>query len=350
MSASVLEHNARALRLQIATVGAVAIFGLVTACSGTSSTATSAHESPRETVPIDGPPPAGFMVFTKAGGTYADDTPFVSQLDGTHERQLAKPGVTCCIRLSPDKTSILGASVVKDGRITVGIYPLSGGPSRALPLPAGTLSLGPGAWVPDGQRIVVQGWDDSDQAASGMYLVDSSDGGHRVRLTHEPLETNDIPGDVSPDGTTLIFLRETAAIGQSTSEGALFIMRLDGTGGIRRLLPSSFVVGLGSMRYSPDGERILFQDGRTSPRGALWTIHPDGSHLTKIFDSSDLFASHPTWSPDGTQILCALNAVADFYTHPPNAFYVMNADGSRLRRVLDDGQFKREAEWFTARP
>jgi dipeptidyl aminopeptidase/acylaminoacyl peptidase len=346
----------------VAIAAAIGLSLAITGCSDTSpQTPTDSDDSgtaatnpvtprpapPSSTIPTGGPPPAGMIVFTKAGGSYADDTPFVSRLDGTHERQLTEAGVTCCIRLSPDKTSILGASLVNDGRITVGIYPLSGGPSRDLPLPAGTLSLGPGAWVPDGKQIVVQGWDDSHQAVSGMYLVDSSDGGHRVRLTHEPRGTNDIPGDVSPDGKSLIFVRERADLGQSTSEGDLFIMRLDGTGGIRRLVPSSFVVGLGSMRFSPDGVKILFEDGRTSPRGALWTIHPDGSHLTKIFDDPDLFASHPTWSPDGTQILFALNPVADFYTHPPNAFYVMDANGSGLRRVLDDGQFKREAEWFT---
>ena len=179
-----------------------------------------------------------------------------------------------------------------------------------------------------------------------MYVVDSADGGHRVRLTHELRRTNDIPGDVSPDGSSLVFLRERAGATGNTSEGTLMIMRLDGTGGIRTLVPPSFVVGLGSVRFSPDGRLVLFQDGRTSPRGALWTVRPDGSHLTKVFDHPDLFASHPTWSPDGPRILFALNPVADFYTHPANAFYVMDADGSRLRQVGPSGPYKREAEWF----
>ena len=126
--------------------------------------------------------------------------------------------------------------MTKDDRITVGVFPLSGGRPRALPLPPGTLNLGPGAWTPDGQQIVVQGWDDSHEAVSGMYVVDSADGGHRTRLTHELRRTNDIPGDVSPDGSSLVFLRERAGATGNTSEGSLMVMRLDGTGGIRALV------------------------------------------------------------------------------------------------------------------
>ncbi|WP_346384403.1 hypothetical protein [Nocardioides sp.] len=315
-----------------------------TSVSTTLDASLSAEPSPVPPFPTGGPVPPGRMVFTRAGSSYADDTPFVSRLDGSHERQLAGTD-TCCIRLSPDGRAILGSTVTKDGRITTGIYPLAGTDPRVLPLPPGTLNLGPGAWTSDGEQIVVQGWDDTHPAAAGMYVVDSSDGSHRTRLTREPRHTNDVPGDVSPDGTLLAFVREDAPGDESTSVGALEVLDLAAPGKIHTLLPSSSQVGL-TVRFSPDGSLILFQDGRTSQRGALWTIRPDGSHLTKLFDDPDLFASHPTWSPDGRQILFALNPVADYYDHPPNAFYVMDADGTGVRQVFDDGQFKREAEWF----
>jgi Tol biopolymer transport system component len=284
------------------------------------------------------------MVFTRAGGAYADDTPFVSRLDGSQERQIGPPD-TCCVRLSPDGSSVLGSVVRNDGRITTGVFPLAGTDSRTLPLPPGTLNLGPGAWTPDGKQIVVQGWDDTHPAAAGMYLVDSSDGSHPTRLTREPMHTNDVPGDISPDGTLLAFVREDQPGDDSTSVGALALVDLANPGDVQTLVPSSSKVGL-AVRFSPDGSRILFQDGRTSQRGAVWTIRPDGSQLTKVFDDADLYASDATWSPDGRQILFALNPVADYYSHPPNAFYVMNADGTGVRQLLDDGTFKREAEWF----
>jgi Tol biopolymer transport system component len=178
-----------------------------------------------------------------------------------------------------------------------------------------------------------------------MYLIDAVDGGHRLRLTREPPDTNDNPGDVSPDGRTLAFLRERAPADQATNVGTLMIMSLQGRRQVRQLGPSS-TVGYGSIRFSPDGSKILFQDGRTSPRGALWTIRPDGTGLTKIFHDPHLFASHPTWSPDGSKILFALDPVADYFTHPANAFYIADADGTNLHKILDDGDFKREAEWF----
>jgi Tol biopolymer transport system component len=289
------------------------------------------------------------MAYTVAGGQYGDDTAFVSRLDGSQVRQLTPDGKSCCIRVSPDGRSILGAHETADMRITTAIFPVTKGPMRALPLPKGTLNLGPGAWTPDGKRIVVQGWDDTNEAAAGMYVVDSADGGHRVRLTHEPPHTNDIPGDVSPDGRSLVFLREDAPTSDATNVGAMLIMNLDGTGRSRVLEPSSFRAGYGSMRFSPDGKTILFQDGRTSPRGALWTIRPDGTGLTKVFDDPVLYASHPTWSPDGTQILFALNPVPDYFQHPVNSLFVVNVDGSGLRKILDDGKFKREMEWFVPR-
>jgi TolB protein len=285
------------------------------------------------------------LVFTKAGGRFADDAVFVSRLDGSQLRQLTTGGQTCCIRVSPDGRTVLGAAVTKDGRITTQILPLDGSPGRALPLPAGTLNLGPGAWTPDGRRIVVQGWDDTHETSSGMYVVDTADGKHRTRLTQEPPNTNDNPGDVSPDGKTLVFLREQTPGGEATNVGTLMSMGLQGSSQVRRLGTSSNV-GYGSIRFSPDGSRILFQDGRTSSRGALWTIRPDGTALTKVYDDPVLFASHPTWSPDGSKILFALNPVADYFTHPANAFYIANADGSDVHKILEDQDFKREAEWF----
>ncbi|MCW2571599.1 MAG: hypothetical protein JWO88_1657 [Frankiales bacterium] len=285
------------------------------------------------------------LVFTKAGGRFGDDAVFVSRLDGSQLRQLTTGGQTCCIRVSPDGRTVLGAAVTQDGRITTQILPLDGSPGRALPLPAGTLNLGPGAWTPDGRRIVVQGWDDTHEISSGMYVVDTADGKHRTRLTQEPPNTNDNPGDVSPDGRTLVFLREQTPGGEATNVGTLMSVGLQGSSQARQLGVSSNV-GYGSIRFSPDGSRILFQDGRTSSRGALWTIRPDGTALIKVYDDPVLFASHPTWSPDGSKILFALNPVADYFTHPANAFYIANADGSDVHKILEDEDFKREAEWF----
>jgi hypothetical protein len=143
------------------------LLALLAACSATASQSTqspvSGHPSPSSE-----PPPPGRIVFTKAGADFGDDSVFVSRLDGSHLRQLSHAGQTCCIRISPDGRSILGAAVTHDDRITTQVLPLDGTPGHPLPLPPGTLNLGPGAWTPDGRRIAVQGWDDTHPARSGM--------------------------------------------------------------------------------------------------------------------------------------------------------------------------------------
>ena len=84
-----------------------------------------------------------------------------------------------------------------------------------------------------------------------------------------------------------------------------------------------------------------------SPRGALWAIRPDGSHLTKVWDDDTTFASHPAWSPDGSQIVFSVNPIADDYEHQPNALAVIDADGSNYREIVRDDEFRRETTWIT---
>ena len=167
-----------------------------------------------------------------------------------------------------------------------------------------------------------------------------ADGGGDLQRISDPA-VGDIPGDYSPDGSQIVLFREGAELGV----GELFIVDTDAGGEPVRISPDGMEVG-NTVRFSPDGSRILFQDSRTSPRGALWTMTPDGSDVTMIFeDDEGRFASHATWSPDGSMIMFALNPVADEFEHRPNGLYVMNADGSDVQLVIGGDDFKRESEW-----
>jgi WD40 repeat protein len=306
-----------------------------------SAASTIASSGPGKTPTVPGL--AGRLVFAKAGGAYEDGTFFLMNADGTDEQAIDGADHTCCGRVSHDGSMLLVAGLTEDDRVTIAIVPIDGGTPRLLPLPGGTLNLGPGAWSPDDKRIAVQGWDDTDHSKDGLYLVDSDNGGHRVRLTRAPEGHAHLPGDFSPDGRWLVYGNENAVT--TPSQGNLEIIDLH-QGGPPRRLTSTDDIGLGATRFSPDGRQILFADGRLSPRGALWTIRPDGTHLSKVWDDGTTFGSNPAWSPDGTQIVFSVNPIADDYEHRPNALAAINADGSNYREIVRDDDFRRENTWI----
>jgi Tol biopolymer transport system component len=122
-------------------------------------------------------------------------------------------------------------------------------------------------------------------------------------------------------------------------------VNIDGTG-LKRLTPATMQAGYGSVRWSPDGTRILVENASTQPEGALWTVYPDGTHLTKLFkDTKGRFAISPARSPDGTRIMFALDSTANEDSHPVNGLYVINANGTGLVLVVGGNNFKREPDW-----
>ena len=307
----------------------------------TATATETAAASPVSMPDPTAPPQAleGFVVFARAGGQYGDETLFIANADGTQERQLTPEGESCCLRISPDGSRVLYSHYPPSRRVTVAIQNLVDGAVQVIPLPDETANLGAGAWSPDGTRLALQLWDDTDHSRDGIYRVRSDDGGGLKRLTDADIA--DSPADYAPDGSQLIVFHESSI----KSVGTLSILDLE-TGQLRPLSPAGMQVGWGTARYSPDGTTIVFQESRVSATGALWTIHPDGGSATKLFeDPQGRFASYPTWSPDGTMIMFALSPVADDFQHLPNETYVIDADGSDLRMVLADDDFRREFEW-----
>jgi Tol biopolymer transport system component len=285
----------------------------------------------------------GHILFDRAGGKYGEGTLYVAHADGTHQRRLTRFGDDSGARMSRDGKQILRAASAPDGRITTATEKSDGSGYRKLPLPSGTINLGPGAWSPDGHSIAFQGWDDSNPARNGMYIGRASNGGDLRRVTTAKTG-QDLPGDFSPDGRQIAFFRERPDF---QSVGSVWVVNVNGTG-LRRLTPTGFLAGFGNVRWSPDGRTILLQTARNQPEGALWTVNPDGSHFTKLFkDRRGRFASAAVWSPDGRQIMFSLDPTADQFSHPPNGVYVINADATGLRRVIGGRNCKGPSDWVS---
>lgn len=156
-----------------------------------------------------------------------------------------------------------------------------------------------------------------------------------------------MPLDYSPDGSQLVFYRAVRAEPDLPVDmgGSLWVVNVDGSHVLE--LDTGSARPWWYARWAPDGSRILFCIERLQPRGGLWTIEPDGSALTKVFeDPSGGFPVAPVWSPDGSKMMFELEPINDWFQHPDNAIYVINADGTGLTMAFDRPGREGVTEWW----
>ena len=101
-----------------------------------------------------------------------------------------------------------------------------------------------------------------------------------------------------------------------------------GTGALTRFL--SVPGSLTNAESSPDGERVVYESRLPGTPSQIFVVEPDGTRrqLTHMEGG----ASDPTWSPDGTQIAFAGTRPRPGDPWPDSDIFVMDADGSRIRR------------------
>ena len=161
----------------------------------------------------------------------------------------------------------------------------------------------------------------------------NADGGDPRQLTADRRGMHAGQPAWSPDGSEIAFVR-----GRSVPSvlivrpGDLFVMKADGSD-VRRLTRGWLDA---TPAFSPDGSELVFSRARSfdsSSRG-LWVMRvPGGSprQLTHTFDSLD---GAPAWSPDGARIAFVRLKRESMYDGAV-ALYVMNRDGTHLRRIID---------------
>jgi len=162
-------------------------------------------------------------------------------------------------------------------------------------------------FTPDGRSIVFDRFMPSTGDDSVWTM--RSDGSGQRRLTRNPFpgQGGDTDPNVSPDGTTVSFVR----IKEGDVLQALFSVQIDGTK-VQKLTSYRLDVGI-KHDWAPDGSRIaIITHADLSPRGTsanVATIRPDGTGLRMLthYRDGEINAFTGSYSPDGRWIAYRLD-------------------------------------------
>lgn len=270
------------------------------------------------------PAPAGTIAFVRyARGSYAIFV--VSARGGPAHRLSAAPSHALppprelfqdAPSWSRDGRKIAFASD-RDGRY--GIYVMRADGTRSHRLLVSDRGNAAPSWSPDGRWIVFS------EGVAGLYVT-SADGRRVRRLTH-PEFTKDLDPSWSPDGSRIVFVREDPGV-----DSALFVIRPDGTG-LCELTP--FTTSTLSPAWSPDGSMLVYSAGDGRGFG-ISVVNANGTGRRELTPQALDF--HPAWSPDGRLIAFQREAT----------LYVMNADGSHVRRLTEPEAIDGSPAWRPA--
>jgi Tol biopolymer transport system component len=277
----------------------------------------------------------GLISFTRFDPALHEDVVYTINPDGSGERPLlagAESG-----HWSPDGTRILVVPDCCQERILnpdTGLY-------TELPTfyPDLGLFVGCNIWSPDSTLLGCEGFGD-DPSADGVYTVRSSDGGDVRRITSGA--DDDLPGDYSPNGKRVVFLRSSFDTGASMLE----MVKADGSD-LHQLTPAGMDLSSAGS-WSPQGNEIVFS-GRLSlsQRRSIFVVHADGSGLRQIpipgCDGTTAGCNEPVWSPDGKKI-----AFTMFLPQTGQSdVYIVNPDGTGLYQVTRSGLGAGLKDWGT---
>ncbi len=300
-------------------------------------------------VPLSGTPaaakapgPNGRIAFAQFEPAMGATVTYTVNPDGSHVQPLFARGSEFP-HWSPDGTQV-SIFCCDDGMAAHIVNP-DGGSFRELAPPDPTLETHCAQWSPDAQRLACESFGMTDPSRNGIYSIRASDGGGLRRITSNP-GGDDIPGDYSPDGRRLVFVR-------SDPDGpiGLFITRLNGSE-LRQITPRGMIVDdFFGGSWSPSGNRILFASRSAADhRLAIWVVGADGSGLHQLpiapacggafSDPRSTSCFQPGWSPDGTKIVFTRITANGRQEN----IYAVNADGSGLAQLTNTGRAD-QADW-----
>lgn len=166
------------------------------------------------------------------------------------------------------------------------------------------------ACSPDGRSIAF-----SERGERRDIHVLNTDGTGLINLTQGEGDNGLVSW--SHDSTRLVFVSEREG------NDDIYVVNRDGTG-VTRLTthPAKDVFPM----WSPQGETIAFSSDRDGNR-EIYAVNSDGSGVTNLSNNAAV-DDMPVWSPDASMIAFMSNR-----THPAFNLFVINADGTDVRRI-----------------
>lgn len=101
---------------------------------------------------------------------------------------------------------------------------------------------------------------------------------------------------------------------------------------------------IGTAKYSPDGERIVFyriEGGAPHYEREIYVMDADGANLGNITNTQDWTEFEPDWSPDGKKLVFRGRPTVLQYSK----VYIMNADGTGRTLLTDVNNSNRFPAW-----
>ncbi len=203
----------------------------------------------------------------------------------------------------------------------------SSSPGRTLPGSSGPSSspfVSPGA-LPGGSGSIdlsaLAGRITFSNSTEDIWVVNANGSGLQ-RLTTDP--ANDFDPSWSPDGSKIAFRSER------DGNNEVYVMNADGSG--QRDVSRHPTDDWGPT-WSPDG-RVLWNCARELVIGFRACVRNlDGSRLDVL--PADIYVEYQAWSQDGTKIAFMSQEPGASGNDPDYNIYVMNADGTGIRRLTD---------------
>ena len=262
-------HPARNLERARMVVGALAVLLAVVAAALIWRALPTPMDAPAQLLPlasfqgVEGPPalsPDGNLVaFAWSGRDEAGPTDiYLKAVESEALRQLTQtPGSETSPAWSADGHSI---AFVRDGQ---GVFTISqlGGTERQVSA-SGTHV----AWAGDSKSVLIRAGE-RNAGPFGIYQV-FVDTLERRRLTQAPVGDGDWRFEVSPDGSSLAFIRY-----EKRGISDLYVVPMGG--GVPRRL-SNWSAAIYGLSWTPDGREIVY-DVDEPPASRLWRIHANSA-------------------------------------------------------------------------